>query len=141
MREIDKVEMYLERIVYLIKRCPSEANILNDIGIIAPYRKQVSKLKDACEKFKEDLNIEIGSIEQFQGKEKSVIILTTVRSHTNNVGFLNNQKRFNVAITRAKCLMIVIGNPKTLALDSYWGELVKYCEENRSRIGPKNERY
>jgi helicase MOV-10 len=138
MREIDKVEMYLDRIVNIIKRCPYEANILNDIGIIAPYRKQVSKLKGACEKYKDDLKIEVGSIEQFQGKEKSVIILSTVRSHTNNVGFLQNPKRFNVAMTRAKFLFIVIGNPKTLALDSCWGELVKYCEENRSRVGPKN---
>jgi helicase MOV-10 len=134
MKEVDQVKFHLDQISKTIaSQCPETVNYLNDIGIITPYRKQKMKLKVACESYI-DLNIEIGTIEQFQGREKNVIILSTVRSNTSNVGFLDNPKRFNVAITRAKFLLIIVGNPKTLRQDANWGEMVKYCETNRSRV-------
>ena len=69
----------------------------------------------------------------FQGQERRVIIISTVRSseeyidfdRTHNLGFLDNPKRFNVAITRAQALLIVVGNPKVLASDVHWRELLR----------------
>jgi helicase MOV-10 len=139
MIEVEKVVMYLDRIIEVIKKHPDLKPLLRNIGIISPYRKQVAKLKDACEEYKAELDIEIGSVEQFQGKEKVVIILSTVRSHTSDVGFLDSAKRFNVAMTRAKCLLITVGNPETLSKDSNWKKLVDFCEANKSRI-PNRQR-
>lgn len=105
-----------------------------DIGVIAPYRKQVQKIRKVCDKsnWKE---ITIGSVEQFQGQERLIIVISTVRSQLKllkfdnkfHLGFLNNPKRFNVAITRAKALVIVIGNPNLLQHETYWRTFIQYC--------------
>lgn len=89
-----------------------------DIGVIAPYRQQVVKIKIALEAIGWS-NIQVGSVEQFQGQERQIIIVSTVRSTIKHndfdiahcLGFLSNPRRFNVAITRARSLLIVIGNP------------------------------
>ena len=83
-------------------------------------------------------NMCVGSVEEFQGAERRILILSTVRSSPdslleleaasdgkkprlgNGIGFLANPKRFNTAITRAKALLIVIGNPYVLQKDRYW---------------------
>ncbi|AQL09697.1 putative RNA helicase SDE3 [Zea mays] len=90
----------------------------SDIGVITPYRQQVAKIKKALEAF-EMPSFKVGSVEQFQGQEREVIIISTVRSTVKhnefdkffNLGFLSNHRRFNVAITRAKSLLVIIGNP------------------------------
>ncbi|KAI5610195.1 putative helicase mov-10-B.2, partial [Silurus asotus] len=106
-----------------------------DIGIITPYRKQVEKLRKAilkCDKELKDCRdinlLKVGSVEEFQGQERRVIIVSTVRSSGEylesdfffNIGFLKNEKRFNVAVTRAKSLLIVVGNPVILSTDATW---------------------
>uniref|UniRef100_A0A8C8IBZ3 RNA helicase n=1 Tax=Oncorhynchus tshawytscha TaxID=74940 RepID=A0A8C8IBZ3_ONCTS len=96
-----------------------------DIGIIAPYRKQVEKIQKALNfvkelsQWKDIKELKVGSVEEFQGQERKIIMVSTVRSSINyvkmdqdfNIGFLTNEKRFNVAMTRAKALLIVVGNP------------------------------
>lgn len=87
-----------------------------DIGVITPYRQQVLKIKIALDNFPD---VKVGSVEQFQGQEKTAIIISTVRStvkhnefdQTFKLGFLSHPRRFNVAITRAKSLLIIVGNP------------------------------
>merc|ERR1719150_1679174 len=84
-----------------------------EIGVIAPYRRQVQKLR---QKLRADGlgEVMVGSTEEFQGQERRVIIVSTVRSTPQYVltdkqyklGFLQNPKRFNVAITRSKALLI-----------------------------------
>ena len=79
--------------------------------------------------------VDVGSVEQFQGQERRVIIISTVRSSKeyidsdvkHNLGFLVNPKRFNVAITRPQALLIVIGNPYVLAQDAHWAALLRYA--------------
>ncbi|GAB0097442.1 uncharacterized protein DMENIID0001_130790 [Sergentomyia squamirostris] len=90
-----------------------------DVGIIAPYRKQVTKIKNMCIDRKWE-NIEVASVELFQGKEKEIIIMSTVRSNRRSLGFLSDPKRLNVALTRAKSLLIIVGNPITLMNDKNW---------------------
>ncbi|XP_041349506.1 putative helicase MOV-10 [Gigantopelta aegis] len=114
-----------------------------EIGVISPYRKQVQKIKTQLAKNRLFEKIKVGSVEEFQGSEKLIIIVSTVRSNPKylsldarfNLGFLNNPKRFNVTMTRAKALLIVIGNPLTLQMDSYWGSLIQYCKDNGSVFG------
>jgi helicase MOV-10 len=100
---------------------------LKDIGVISPYNQQVSKLKKALAS--QNLgDVKVGSVESFQGQEKRVIIISTVRSSKeyvefdkkHSLGFLTNPKRFNVAITRAKSLLIIVGNPHVLSQVFFW---------------------
>eukprot|EP00250_Pteridium_aquilinum_P018480 c24107_g1_i1 orf=358-3687(+) len=114
----------------------------NDIGIISPYNQQVKKIKLALA-LKGMKGIKTGSVEQFQGQERKVIIISTVRSSQDfvesdklhQIGFLENPKRFNVAITRAQALLVIIGNPYVLSQDPQWGELLQYCLSHNSYVG------
>jgi len=119
-----------------------------DIGVISPYRKQVSKLKILF-KAKNFDGIKVGSVEEFQGQEKKIIIISTVRSLSlagaekdiqNNLGFLENPKRFNVAITRAQSLLIIVGNPNLLLHDPNWRTFLKYCQENNAFKGVRPQK-
>lgn len=94
-----------------------------DIGIISPYDQQVSRLKSALK----DYHVEIKSIDGFQGREKEVIIISLVRSNPEgNIGFLRDYRRLNVALTRAKRKLIIIGNTSTLVFNPVY----KYLIEN-----------
>ncbi|KAI7797623.1 putative helicase mov-10-B.1 [Triplophysa rosa] len=145
--EIDVIMEYLEKLLLtqgkkgIAKLSPKE------IGIIAPYRKQVEKISKVIKiKFKSLMGIEelmVGSVEEFQGQERKVIIVSTVRSSKENItfdekfniGFLKSEKRFNVAVTRAKALLIIVGNPIILQTDTNWGRFIKYCKEEGGYTG------
>lgn len=132
--EIHQVKKYIDDLLNAKQKVTPQ-----QIGVIAPYQKQVEKLKQLFDKhnLKE---IKVGSVEQFQGQERRVIIITTVRSQKgnipfdleNNLGFLKNPKRFNVAITRPQQLLLVVGNPHVLVHDFHWRELLKYCKQNNA---------
>ncbi|XP_073287126.1 probable RNA helicase SDE3 [Primulina huaijiensis] len=122
-----------------------------DIGVITPYRQQVLKTRSALQSFGRE-NIKVGSVEQFQGQERLVIIISTVRSTVKHnefdrihyLGFLSNSRRFNVAITRARSLLVVIGNPHILCKDPHWNKLLWYCVDNGSYKGcflPEREEF
>ncbi|XP_044255237.1 putative helicase mov-10-B.1 [Tribolium madens] len=115
------------------------------IGIVTPYKKQAEKIRQSCLKKKYNDNLMVGTVEQFQGQEKLIIIVSTVRSKSDlikfdlkfHLGFLNNPKRFNVAITRAKALLIIVGNPNILQHDKHWRSMISYCKDNNALIGNK----
>ncbi|XP_014909667.1 RNA helicase Mov10l1 isoform X2 [Poecilia latipinna] len=114
----------------------------SDIGIIAPYRKQCEKIRVLLGKVGLS-DIKVGSVEEFQGQEFLVIILSTVRSSESvesedlqsSLGFLANPKRFNVAITRPKALLIIVGDPHTLIRDPCFRALLQYCFSNGAYLG------
>uniref|UniRef100_A0A667WEJ1 RNA helicase n=2 Tax=Myripristis murdjan TaxID=586833 RepID=A0A667WEJ1_9TELE len=114
----------------------------SDIGIIAPYRKQVRKIRVLLGRVGLS-DIKVGSVEEFQGQEFLVIILSTVRSNEmlqsddmqSVLGFLSNPKRFNVAITRPKALLIIVGNPHVLIKDPCFRNLLQYCFDNGAFMG------
>jgi superfamily I DNA and/or RNA helicase len=65
--------------------------------------------------------VEIRTVDGFQGREKTIILISLVRSNDDNeIGFLINQQRMNVLLTRAKCAMIVFGNKRTLKSNDLW---------------------
>jgi hypothetical protein len=114
-----------------------------DIGIITPYARQAQKIRLALAT-QDVRNIKVGSVECFQGQERRVILVSTVRAQQEhvssdlryNLGFVANPKRFNVAVTRAKTLLIVIGSPSVLAMDkNNWLPFLKYCHDNQSWAG------
>ncbi|XP_067446394.1 RNA helicase Mov10l1 [Thunnus thynnus] len=113
-----------------------------DIGIIAPYKKQCEKIRVLLGKVGLS-DIKVGSVEEFQGQEFLVIIISTVRSnesvHSDDLqsvlGFLANPKRFNVAITRSKAMLIIVGNPHILIRDPCFRALLQYCYINGAYLG------
>ncbi|GAB2217620.1 hypothetical protein Droror1_Dr00000820 [Drosera rotundifolia] len=130
------------KVVEMVKKLTARNISETDIGIITPYRQQVLKIRKALESL-DMTEIKIGSVEQFQGQEKQVIIISTVRStikhnkfdRTFCLGFLSNPRRFNVAITRAKSLLIIIANPHIICKDRNWEKLLWYCADNSSYQG------
>uniref|UniRef100_A0A672ZG45 RNA helicase n=1 Tax=Sphaeramia orbicularis TaxID=375764 RepID=A0A672ZG45_9TELE len=120
-----------------------------DIGIIAPYRKQVEKIQKALKsvatfsRWSDIKELKVGSVEEFQGQERKIIMVSTVRSSINyikmdkdfNIGFLSNEKRFNVAMTRARSLLIVVGNPVILKKDPTWEKFINYCVKEKGYTG------
>ncbi|XP_071540625.1 uncharacterized protein armi isoform X2 [Panulirus ornatus] len=116
-----------------------------DVGIITPYRKQVEKVRKLLTTFGIQEGIKVGSVEEFQGQERCVIIISTVRSSSDmlevdvhhSLGFVKCPKRFNVAVTRAQALLVVVGNPVLLCLDNCWREFIKFCIQNRAYRGPE----
>lgn len=129
-------------VVGKLKECKQNRVSDNDVGVISPYNQQVKKIKSALA-LQNIKGIKVGSVEQFQGQEKRVIIISTVRSSKefietdqhSNIGFLKNPKRFNVAISRAKALLMIIGNPHVLCQDEHWNELLRYCILNNAYTG------
>uniref|UniRef100_A0A1B6GSP2 RNA helicase n=1 Tax=Cuerna arida TaxID=1464854 RepID=A0A1B6GSP2_9HEMI len=139
-QEIDQVIIYLKKLFNF--GLPNGYKVKNeDIGVITPYRKQVQKFRKAFSILGWD--IKVGSVEEFQGSEKLIVFISTVRSsialvdedYRFNLGFLKNPKRFNVSVTRAKALLIVVGNPKILRHDKQWYQLLNYCRQNGAVAG------
>ncbi|XP_015197664.2 putative helicase mov-10-B.1 [Lepisosteus oculatus] len=148
--EMDIVIFYLKKLLPIRGKKGTTIISPKDIGIIAPYRKQVEKIKKAIYSVDQDLKnlndikeLKVGSVEEFQGQERRVIIVSAVRSSLTYVkmdedfslGFLKNEKRFNVAMTRAKALLIVVGNPVILSKDPTWGRFLRYCTSERGYTG------
>ena len=106
-----------------------------DIGVITPFATQSKHLQKAL-KDKNLNDVTVGTVEIFQGQEREVIIVSAVRSkvfrHNNrqHIGFLSNPRRFNVALTRAKGILVVIGNPRALQVDPHWYHFIKFCREH-----------
>ncbi|XP_023217489.1 putative helicase mov-10-B.1 isoform X2 [Centruroides sculpturatus] len=137
--EISVVMDYIEKLL----ESTGDLNLSpKDIGIISPYRKQVDKIKNELKLNASCDDISVGSVEEFQGQERKAIIISTVRSnsdlaknHKFKLGFLKEPKRFNVAVTRAKALLIIVGNPFNLSKDKNWNRLLEYCCDNQSYCG------
>lgn len=99
------------------------------IGIISPYSAQVSLLK----KMLKDMNkvLEVSTVDGFQGREKDVIIISMVRSNPQReIGFLSNERRMNVAVTRAKRLCCLIGDSGTVGKSPFLKTLMDYFRDN-----------
>lgn len=99
------------------------------IGIISPYRKQVNDLRELLE----TESIYIQTIDSFQGQERDIILVSLVRSNTaNQIGFLSDYRRMNVALTRAKRKLIIIGDSATLGNDRFYQDFLDYVEKEGS---------
>ena len=96
-----------------------------NMAIITPYVAQVKRLKVMMP----ERGVEIGSIDSFQGREKEVVILSLVRSNEKGeVGFLSDTRRMNVGMTRARRLLIVIGDSGTIVRHPFYAEFLEYVD-------------
>ncbi|KAL3479710.1 RNA helicase-domain-containing protein [Aspergillus californicus] len=114
-----------------------------DIGIITPYEGQRSYIVSSMQAtgtFKKEhyKEIEVASVDAFQGREKDFIILSCVRSNDHQgIGFLSDPRRLNVALTRAKYGLVILGNPKVLSKHPLWNCLLQHFKEHHCLVeGP-----
>ncbi len=102
------------------------------IGIISPYSRQVSKIRQLIsdDEVMRSLDIQVNSIDGFQGQEKDVIYISLVRSNDNSeIGFLKDYRRLNVALTRARFKLVIIGDMSTLGNDPMYMKLAEHVEK------------
>lgn len=155
VKEIDYITKVLMKLIY-DKQVPK-----SDIGVITPYRGQRDYISNQLVKNelinpeKEEVQVEvdrddiyndskpvtvhlvsgimIASIDAFQGREKNFLVMSCVRSNDDKkIGFLNDKRRLNVALTRAKYGLILVGDIATLKSDELWKEYLEFLEEKGS---------
>lgn len=117
-----------------------EENI--DFGIISPYKAQVYYLRSLIKRnsffrpFRKLITIH--TVDGFQGQERDVILISLVRANDDgNIGFLKDLRRMNVAITRARMKLIILGDSETLSKHTFYRKLYRYIEERGKVIKMK----
>jgi DNA polymerase alpha-associated DNA helicase A len=100
----------------------------SDIGVITPYSAQTILIKGLLESYP---GVEVSTVDGFQGREKNAIIMSLVRSNDKReVGFLSDDRRLNVAMTRPRMHLCVIGNMECISSDKFMKSWVDWAEEN-----------
>ena len=104
-----------------------------DVGIISPYRAQVQYLKKLIKKYEffkpYRRLISVNTVDGFQGQERDVILISLVRSNDEGqIGFLKDLRRMNVAMTRARMKLIILGNKDTMTQHPFYKKLWEYIE-------------
>ncbi|KAJ7075675.1 P-loop containing nucleoside triphosphate hydrolase protein [Mycena belliarum] len=115
----------------------------SEIGVMSAFREQVWKIRERLRKEKLSA-VDVGTVEDYQGREMRVCIISCVRSSTRflkddlsrGLGLVYERKRMNVAITRAKELLVVIGNGAILQQDPFWRSFLQFTLRNKLYSGP-----
>lgn len=131
---VEQLETYIEKIT---KERVLEESI--DFGLISPYKAQVQYIRSLIKRnaFFKPLKklITVHTVDGFQGQERDVILISLVRANDNGqIGFLNDLRRMNVAITRARMKLIIIGDASTLEKHAFYRELYAYITEKGTVI-------
>ncbi len=97
------------------------------IGLISMYRKQSERLYEEVEGRFPNLDIEIGTVDSFQGREKNIILISTVRTKE-NLGHISSPQRINVSISRARNAVFIFGNEKTLRKSDHFSKVLDFIQ-------------
>lgn len=105
------------------------------IGIISPYRRQIDALKELLQHSPvlqpHAAKITVNTIDSFQGQERDLVLISMTRSNADNrIGFLSEIRRMNVAMTRARKKLVVIGDSGTLSQHEYYAGFIGYAEQH-----------
>lgn len=130
-----------EHLLKLINACALEDRTLPSIALITPYREQVLHLENMAREdsilaplfepeIGSDKKITINTVDGFQGQERDVVYISLVRSNAKGeIGFLSDYRRMNVAMTRARKLLVVVGDSGTIGNNKFYQEFLNYCDE------------
>ncbi|MBB4080565.1 DNA polymerase III delta prime subunit [Lewinella aquimaris] len=125
-----ELDLLVEHLLLLQGSIPPEYP-LPRIAVISPYREQVVRAEERIEEVPAlaKLDITINTIDGFQGREREVVYLSLVRSNVRSeIGFLSDYRRMNVALTRAKVQLVVIGDSATIGNDPFFAGFLEYVE-------------
>ncbi|RUM44448.1 MAG: IGHMBP2 family helicase [Hydrogenimonas sp.] len=118
-----------EWVVECIKALVEGGVDASEIGVITPYLAQVKQIRQMCERA--DIACEVKSVDGFQGREKRVIIISFVRANADQaIGFVKDKRRLNVAITRAKQKVIMVGHRATLEANAPFDQLFEWLSQS-----------
>ncbi len=122
-----------EEIKILINHLTNLKNQIKEnisVGIISPYKEQVNELRRVLNKSDfENMNISIDTVDGFQGQERDIIYISLVRSNDNSdIGFLKDTRRMNVAMTRAKKKLLIVGDSATISENDFYSRFIEYSE-------------
>jgi len=110
---------------YIVERLKEAGVSPSDIGVITPYKEHEEYLKKLLP------DVEVKTVDGFQGREKEVIVISLVRSNPDEeIGFLQDLRRLNVAITRGKRKLIMVGDSKTLSSNPVYKKLIQYIQNH-----------
>jgi ATP-dependent RNA/DNA helicase IGHMBP2 len=133
----EEADLLLKRLAQLLEPYDA-AEHENDplsIGVIAPYRAQINYLKDAVEENDElsglllHRQLSVGTVDSFQGQERDIIAISLTRSNSQGeIGFLSDVRRMNVAMTRARKKLLLIGDSSTLGAHPFYKAFLDYVE-------------
>ncbi|KAG5889286.1 hypothetical protein JTB14_007047 [Gonioctena quinquepunctata] len=134
-KEMQMVLKYVQALISLEFENEEDKVTPEQIGVVTPYIRQVYKVREILKQNHLE-GVEVGTTETFQGREKRIILITTVRAQKDlllhdkqyNLGFVRHDKRFNVALTRAMSKLIVIGCSHVLGSDEKWLGYIELCE-------------
>jgi superfamily I DNA and/or RNA helicase len=115
-----------DHVVRVVRRWLAAGVPASSIGVITPYRAQVRKLR---ERLADVPDVEVDSVDGFQGRENEAVVISLVRSNpAGRIGFLADTRRTNVAFTRARRALVVIGDSATLSNDPFYLRMVGHLE-------------
>ena len=132
----DEALLLREHLLQLLEKFPAGQH--PSIGLLSPYREQVNFLDDMAREdpvlsplLQPGGGLSINTIDGFQGQERDVIYISLVRSNAkNDIGFLNDYRRMNVAMTRARMLLVVAGDSATIGQNKFYQAFLDYCAEH-----------
>ena len=113
-----------------------------DFGVISPYKAQVQHLRSLL-RTRDTLRplrhrITVNTVDGFQGQERDVIFISLVRANEEgNIGFLHDLRRINVAITRARMKLVILGDAPTLCRHPFYLQLMQYIESLNPTTGSR----
>lgn len=133
---IEEMDTILNIYLHLLDKFP-RSTLCDKIGVVSPYKEQIFKLKNKFRvRFGPSIldEIEFNTIDGYQGKEKDIIIISCVRGRgdMDGIGFLKDERRMNVAITRAKSALWVVGNKNKLAENQIWRNFIDHAKDTDS---------
>lgn len=129
----DEFQILCEHLYQLVD--DYEGRELPSIAIISPYREQVTHIKQTVQEDPklENLPISVNTIDGFQGQEKDVIYISLVRSNgKSEIGFLGDTRRMNVAMTRARKQLVIVGDSATIGSHPFYDAFLTYCEKQNA---------
>uniref|UniRef100_A0A8C6VII6 5'-3' DNA helicase ZGRF1 n=1 Tax=Naja naja TaxID=35670 RepID=A0A8C6VII6_NAJNA len=111
------------------------------IGVITLYKSQMSKIRNLFGAIHMDAaqikTVQVSTVDAFQGAEKEIIVLSCVR--TRQVGFIDSEKRVNVALTRGKRHLLIVGNLNCLRKNKLWGSVIQHCTGRKNGLQHANQ--
>ncbi|MCU0346107.1 MAG: AAA domain-containing protein [Saprospiraceae bacterium] len=125
----EEFQLLCEHLLLLL--AAHEGKELPSIALISPYKEQVMHMQDtvAEDSTLKDKGLDINTIDGFQGQERDVVYISLVRSNAKcEIGFLTDYRRMNVAMTRARKLLVIVGDSGTVGADLFYQALLEYCE-------------